>query len=53
MPKDYLKLYVKALLRHGKDLEALNHLMNNGIDMMDAQVMIIELKQIIENEPQD
>ena len=53
MAKDYVKLYAKSLLRHGKDLEALNHLMNNGMDMVDAQIMIVELKQIIEIEPQD
>lgn len=54
MPKDYLKLYVKSLLRHGKDIEALDYLINSkGMDMMDSQVMIIELKQIIENEPHD
>lgn len=53
MAKDYLKLYVKALLRHGKELEALQHLINNGIDMVDAQIMIIQLKEIIADEQDD
>ena len=54
MAKDYLKLYVKTLLRHGKDTEALEYLINSkGMDMIDAQIMIIELKQIVENEPHD
>lgn len=54
MAKDYLKLYVKSLLRHGKDTEALDYLINSkGVDVVDAQIMIIELKQIIDNEPHD
>jgi hypothetical protein len=53
MAKDYVKLYAKSLLRHGKDLEALNHLMNNGMDMVDAQILIVELKQKIDNESED
>lgn len=53
MAKDYLKLYIKTLIRHGKETEALSYLINRGTDMVDAQVMIIELKQIIDNEPKE
>lgn len=54
MAKDYLLLYIKVLIRHGKDLEALDYLINQkGYDMADAQVFIINAKQIVENEPND
>lgn len=54
MAKDYLKLYIKALIRHGKELEALDYLINQKqYDMVDAQIYIINVKQIVENEPHD
>ena len=54
MSKDYLKRYVKVLIRHGKELEALDYLINQkGYDMVDAQIYIIKTKQEVENEPHD
>ena len=54
MAKDYLKLYVKSLIRHGKDTEALDYLINSkGMDMVDAQVYIINVKDVVDNEPHD
>lgn len=54
MAKDYLIRYIKVLLRHGKEDEALNYLISQkGYAMADAQIYIIKAKEIISNEPHD
>jgi hypothetical protein len=54
MGKDYLIRYIKVLIRHGKELEALDYLINQkGYDMMDAQIYIVNAKEIVANEPHD
>lgn len=54
MAKDYLRRYIKVLIRHGKDTEALDHLINKeGYDMVDAQVYIINAKIEVDSEHYD
>lgn len=53
MAKDYLKLYVKALVRHGKDEEAIQHLVDKGYTEVDAKIYIAHRKIEVDNEHDD